>query len=34
MFEQAQSIYCFGTEDKEEAVNAFIEKRKGIFNDK
>lgn len=34
MFEQAQSIYCFGTEDKEEAVNAFIEKRKGVFNDK
>ena len=34
MFEQAQSIYCFGTEDKEEAVKAFIEKRKGVFNDK
>ena len=34
MFEQAQSIYCFGTEDKEEAVNAFIEKRKGVFNDR
>lgn len=34
MFEQAQSIYCFGTEDKEEAVNAFIEKRKPVFKDK
>lgn len=34
MFEQAQSIYCFGTEDKEEAVAAFIEKRKPLFKDK
>jgi len=34
MFEQAQSIYCFGTEDKDEAVKAFIEKRKGDFKDK
>jgi enoyl-CoA hydratase len=34
MFEQAQSIYCFGTTDKEEAVNAFIEKRKPVYNDK
>ncbi|HOK02785.1 MAG TPA: enoyl-CoA hydratase/isomerase family protein [Spirochaetota bacterium] len=34
MFEQAQSIYCFGTEDKEEAVKSFMEKRKGVFNDK
>ncbi|HOP65003.1 MAG TPA: enoyl-CoA hydratase/isomerase family protein [Spirochaetota bacterium] len=34
MFEQAQSIYCFGTEDKDEAVKAFIEKRKGNFKDK
>ncbi len=34
MFEQAQSIYCFSTEDKQEAVTAFIEKRKGTFNDK
>ncbi len=34
MFEQAQSIYCFGTEDKQESVNAFIEKRKPVFNDK
>ena len=34
MFEQAQSTYCFSTEDKQEAVNAFIEKRKPVFNDK
>lgn len=34
MFEQAQSIYCFGTEDKGEAVTAFIEKRKPVFKDK
>lgn len=34
MFEQAQSIYCFSSEDKEEAVKAFIEKRKGVFHDK
>lgn len=34
MFEQAQSTYCFSTEDKTEAVNAFIEKRKPVFNDK
>ncbi len=34
MFEQAQSIYCFGTEDKDEAVNAFIEKRKPVYKDK
>lgn len=33
MFEQAQSIYCFGTKDKDEAVKAFIEKRKGVFID-
>lgn len=34
MFEQAQSIYCFGTDDKDEAVTAFIEKRKPVFNDR
>jgi len=34
MFEQAQSTYCFGTDDKDEAVSAFIEKRKSIFKDK
>jgi len=34
MFEQAQSTYCFSTEDKDEAVNAFIEKRKPVFKDK
>lgn len=34
MFEQAQSIYCFSSEDKQEAVNAFIEKRKPVYNDK
>jgi enoyl-CoA hydratase len=34
MFEQAQSIYCFSTEDKNEAVDAFIEKRKPVFYDK
>ncbi len=34
MFEQAQSIYCFGTEDKDEAVSAFIEKRKPVYKDK
>jgi len=34
MFEQAQSMYCFGTEDKDEAVNAFIEKRQPVYKDK
>ena len=34
MFEQAQSIYCFSSTDKQEAVEAFIEKRKPVFNDK
>ena len=34
MFEQAQSIYCFSTEDKNEAVDAFLEKRKPVFHDK
>lgn len=34
MFEQAQSTYCFSTEDKTEAAEAFIEKRKPVFNDK
>lgn len=31
MFEQAQSMYCLGTEDKNEAVAAFFEKRKPNF---
>ena len=34
MFEQAQSIYSFSTEDKNEAVASFIEKRKPVFHDK
>jgi enoyl-CoA hydratase len=34
MFEQAQSTYCFGTEDKNDAIRAFIEKKKTEFNDK
>lgn len=34
MFEQAQSTYCCGTEDQNEAVQAFFEKRKPIFHGK
>jgi enoyl-CoA hydratase len=33
LFEQAQSTYCFGSEDLAEAVNAFIEKRKPVYKD-
>ena len=31
LFEQAQSIYCCGTHDQKEAVQAFFEKRKPTF---
>jgi len=32
LFEQAQSTYCCGTEDQTEAISAFLEKRKPVFN--
>ncbi|EHQ89253.1 enoyl-CoA hydratase/isomerase family protein [Desulfosporosinus youngiae] len=32
LFEQAQSTYCCGTEDLREAVTAFLEKRRPVFN--
>lgn len=31
LFEQAQSTFCCGTEDFNETVNAFLEKRKPEF---
>ena len=34
LFEQAQSTYCFGTEDMKEAISAFVEKRKPVYHDK
>lgn len=33
LFEQAQSIYCCGSEDLKEGISAFIEKRKAVFKD-
>ncbi len=34
LFEQAQSTYCCGTEDQNEAIDAFFEKRHPVFKDK
>ena len=31
LFEQVQSIYSLGSEDKDEAANAFLEKRPAQF---
>ena len=31
LFEGAQSVYCCGTRDQKEAVAAFFEKRKPVF---
>ncbi len=31
LFEQAQSVYCCGTEDKQEAIDAWFQKRKPDF---
>lgn len=31
LFEQAQSAFCCGTEDQNEAISAFFEKRRGVF---
>jgi len=34
LFEQAQSTFCCGTEDQNEAIDAFFEKRKPVFHRK
>lgn len=34
LFEEAQSVYCCGTEDLREATTAFFEKRKPVFTGK
>lgn len=34
LFEQAQSAYCCGTEDQNEAIDAFFEKRRPVFKDR
>lgn len=34
LFEQAQSAFCCGTEDQNEAIKAFFEKRPGVFQGK
>lgn len=33
-FEQAQATYCCGTEDQQEAINAFIEKRTPVYKNR
>lgn len=34
LFEEAQSTFCCGTEDQNEGINAFFEKRKTVFHNK
>lgn len=34
LFEQAQSAFCCGTEDQNEAISAFFEKRRGTYHGK
>lgn len=34
LYEQAQSTYCCGTEDQNEAIDSFFEKRKPVFKNK